>query len=91
MVFPQRGNRITDEKWKCAYELFGRALELPAGERLMFTQAATSDPDVLRLAFELIESTEDEDSEESSGLVLKGGDRFGQYEIRETLGRGGMG
>lgn len=90
-MFPQRGNRIVDEKWKCAYELFGRALELPASQRLIFTQSATSDPDVLRLALELIEGTQDENSEESSGLVLKRGDRFGQYEICETLGRGGMG
>lgn len=90
-MFPQRGDRITDEKWKCAYELLGRALELPASERLTFTQSATSDPDVLRLTLELIEGTQDEDSEESCGLLLRRGDRFGEYEICETLGRGGMG
>ena len=90
-MFPQRRDRITDEKWKCAYELFGRALELPASERLMFTQLATSDPDVLRLALELVEGTQDEDSENSAELSMKPGDRFGQYEIGETLGRGGMG
>ena len=90
-MFPPRGSRITDEKWKCAYELFGRALELPASERLMFTQSATSDPEVLRLAFELIEGTEDDDSEESTGLVLKTGDRIGRYEVIGKLGQGGIG
>ncbi len=90
-MFPLRRDRITDEKWKCAYELLGRALELPASERLIFTRSAASDPDVLRLAIELIEGLQDEDSEEPSGLVLKRADRFGPYEICETLGRGGMG
>ncbi len=90
-MFPPRGSRITDEKWKCAYELFGRALELPASERLIFTQSATSDPEVLRLASELIECTKDEDSEESAGLVLKAGDRIGRYEVIGKLGQGGIG
>jgi eukaryotic-like serine/threonine-protein kinase len=90
-MLPLRGNRITDEKWKCAYELFGRALELPASERLMFTRSATSDPEVLRLALELIESTQDEDPEAPGGLVLKAGDRIGRYEIMGKLGQGGMG
>ena len=91
MVSPQRGNLITDEQWKCAYELFERALALPASDRLIFTQCSTNDPEVLRVALELIGDTREEDSEESAGHVLKGGDRFGQFEIRETLGRGGMG
>ncbi|MBV8552628.1 MAG: serine/threonine-protein kinase [Acidobacteriaceae bacterium] len=90
-MFPLRGNPITDEKWKCAYELFERALELPASERLIFTQSATSDPEVLRLALELIEDTQDEDSEESAGLVLKAGDRIGRYQVIGKLGQGGIG
>ncbi|MBV9498439.1 MAG: serine/threonine protein kinase [Acidobacteriaceae bacterium] len=90
-MFPLKGSRITDEKWKCAYELFGRALELPASQRLIFTQSATSDPEVLRLALELIEGTQDEDSEEPSGLVLKAGDRIGRYEVTGKVGQGGMG
>ncbi len=90
-MFPPREGFITDEKWKCAYELFGRALELPASERLIFTQSATSDPEVLRLALELIESTQDEDSEECAGLVLKAGARIGRYEVMGKLGQGGIG
>lgn len=90
-MFPPRSGRITDEKWKCAYELFGRALELPVSERLIFTRSATSDAEVLRLALELIEDTQDEDSEESAGLVLKAGDRIGRYEVIGKLGQGGIG
>ena len=90
-MLPPQGSRITNEKWKCAYELFERALELPASERLMFTQSATSDPEVLRLAFELIEGTPDEDPEAPGGLVPKVGDRIGRYEIMGKLGQGGIG
>lgn len=90
-MFPPRGSRITDEKWKCAYELFARALDLPASERLMFTQSETSDPDVLRLALELIEGAQEEDPEEPAGLVLKAGDRIGRYEVIGKLGQGGIG
>ena len=90
-MYPPRRIHITDEKWKCAYELFERALELPASERLIVTQSATSDPEVLRLASELIEGTLDGDSEESAGLVLKAGDRIGRYEVVGKLGQGGTG
>jgi len=90
-MFPVRGNRSTDEKWKCAYELFERAGELPLSQRFAFAESATSDPEVLRLALELIESTRDEDPEELAGLVPKPGDRIGQYEVISKLGQGGMG
>lgn len=82
-----RAKAIIDEKWKCAYELFGRAPDLPASKRLTFSQSSTSDPEVLPLALELIASTQDEDSED--GVVLKPGARFSHYEIQERLGRGG--
>src|SRR5215469_12152035 len=55
-MFPVQGNRFPDEKWKCAYELFERAVKLPASERFAFVESATSDPEVLRLALELIEN-----------------------------------
>ena len=90
-MFPAKGNRFTDEQWKCAYELFERADELPANERFAFAQSATSDPEVLRLALELIENTRDEDPEEPAGLVPRPGDRIGQYEVIGKLGQGGMG
>jgi hypothetical protein len=90
-MFPTKGNRFTDEKWKCAYELFERAVELPSNQRSTFAESATSDPEVLRLALELIESTRDEDPEEPAGLLPRPGDWIGQYEVIGKLGQGGMG
>ena len=90
-MFPVQGNRFPDEKWKCAYELFERAVKLPASQRFAFVESATSDPEVLRLALELIENTGDEEPEEPAGLVPRPGDRIGQYEVISKLGQGGMG
>ncbi|MBV8552632.1 MAG: serine/threonine-protein kinase [Acidobacteriaceae bacterium] len=90
-MFPVKGNGFTDEKWKCAYDLFERAVELPTDQRFAFAESATSDPEVLRMTLELIESTRDEAPEEPAGLVPRPGDRIGQYEVISKLGQGGMG
>jgi eukaryotic-like serine/threonine-protein kinase len=84
-VFTQQPNRLADEKWKRAYALFERALELPAGERLAFSQRASQDPEVLRLVLELLESEPPDDA-----LPHPGRD-YGRFAIGDLLGRGGMG
>jgi eukaryotic-like serine/threonine-protein kinase len=79
-------NRTEDEKWKSAYALFERAMELPAGERLAFSQWCTEDPDVLRLVLELLES------EPSDGATPHyTGKDYGRFAVGDLLGRGGMG
>ena len=49
-------NQLKHERWKSAYEWFERAMELPAGERLAFSQQAIQDPEVLRLVLDLLEN-----------------------------------
>ena len=52
----EQANQLEDEKWKRAYAWFERAMELPAGERLAFSQQAIQDPEVLRLVLDLLEN-----------------------------------
>lgn len=88
---PHHEERITDDKWKCAYEIFEHAVDLPAGERLAFARSALGDPEVINLAVELIEDVQDEDAQWPAALAPKPGDRIGRYEITGKLGQGGMG
>jgi eukaryotic-like serine/threonine-protein kinase len=79
-------NRTEDEKWKSAYALFERAMELPAGERLTFSQRCTENPDVLRLVLELL-AAEPADG----GTPHYAGKDYGRFVVGDLLGQGGMG
>src|SRR5262245_5257464 len=92
-------NPPADVKWKHAYELFERALELPVSERRAFARSATRDDDVLRLVLTLIDRKEEEAGDKAGdqeghgpdGADPRAGDRIGRYEIVGKLGQGGMG
>jgi eukaryotic-like serine/threonine-protein kinase len=82
----ERANRTEDEKWKSAYALFERAMELPADERSAFSQRCTEAPDVLRLVLELL-AVEPADSAASHYT----GKDYGRFAVGALLGRGGIG
>ncbi|HXB73498.1 MAG TPA: protein kinase [Candidatus Acidoferrales bacterium] len=82
-------NQPDDQSWKRAYEVFERAMELPAGERLTFSQRTARDPEVLRLVVELLESEPDQDAQ--APPRPQPGQTFGRFVIQDLLGRGGMG
>ncbi len=74
--------------------MFEDALDLAPQERGAFARSATEDPEVLRLVLDLIGEAELElagDDETPGEPDLQAGARFGHYEIRGKLGRGGMG
>ena len=86
----RRANRLEDEKWKGAYALLERAMELPAAERYAFSRQSTEDPDVLQLVLELLEG-QNEAPPDAASPKLQSGDSFGRFVIGDLLGRGGMG
>ncbi|MBV8866295.1 MAG: serine/threonine-protein kinase [Acidobacteriaceae bacterium] len=93
-MLPQARDRRVDASWKLAYRVFEDALNLAPQERGAFARSATEDPEVLRLALDLIGEAELElarDDESPGEPDLPEGARFGHYEIRGKLGRGGMG
>ncbi|MBV8570494.1 MAG: protein kinase [Acidobacteriaceae bacterium] len=74
--------------------MFEDALDLPPQERGAFAVSATEDQEVLRLVLDLIGKAELELSEDCDSPTepdLEPGARFGHYEIRRKVGRGGMG
>ena len=42
-MFLEQANQLHDERWKSVYAWFERVMELPAGERLAFSQQAIQD------------------------------------------------
>jgi Tol biopolymer transport system component len=97
-------SRPAAAKWKHAYEVFERALEVPESERRLFARSATEDADVLGLVLMLIDRHEQEAGEQAgsdqeaggrdgglAGADIRAGDRIGRYEIVDKLGQGGMG
>ena len=89
----EQANQLEDEKWKRAYAWFERAMELPAGERLAFSQQAIQDPEVLRLVLDLLENQQRlEEATRPEGTPRPHpGEHYGRFAIGELLGRGGMG
>src|SRR5258706_6394538 len=85
-VFIEQANRTEDEKWKSAYALFERAMELPAAERSAFTERCSEDPDVLRLVLELLDA---EPPDRATPQYT--GKEYGRFAVGELLGQGGMG
>jgi serine/threonine protein kinase/Tol biopolymer transport system component len=95
----------TDKRWQQIEKLFHAALERRPPERDTFlAEACASDPDMLREVVSLIRAHEQEgsfidspainQSESQPGLPPPAplvGTRIGRYEIKELLGRGGMG
>ena len=82
----EQANRTEDEKWKSAYALFERAMELPAAERSAFTERCSEDPAVVRLVLELLEA------EPADGAAPQyTGKAYGRFAVGDLLGSGGMG
>jgi len=91
-VFGEQANRQENDQWKSAYAWFERAMELPAGERLTFSQEAIQDPEVLRLVLDLLESEKrDEATQPEGARQPHPGEHYGRFALGELLGRGGMG
>jgi Tol biopolymer transport system component len=86
-VFLERANQLNDERWKSAYAWFERVMELPASERLAFSQQEIQDPEVLRLVLDLLESQQ----RPEEATQPHPGEHYGRFAIGELLGRGGMG
>ncbi|HKE23486.1 MAG TPA: protein kinase [Bryobacteraceae bacterium] len=85
-------NQLQKERWKSAYAWFERAMELPVGERLAFSQQAIRDPEVLQLVLDLLESQKSEEAAPPEGAPRPHpGEHYGRFAIGELLGRGGMG
>jgi hypothetical protein len=68
-------------------------MELPAGERLAFSQQAIQDPEVLRLVLDLLarEAEPEECAQPEGAPRPRPGEHYGRFAIGELLGRGGMG
>lgn len=60
-------------------------MELPAGERAAFLQAATQDAEVTRLVLDLLEAENNEAERPGPGKS------YGRFAVGQLLGRGGMG
>ena len=92
-MFLEQAKQLGDERWKSAYAWFERAMELPAGERLVFSQQAIQDPEVLRLVLDLLESQQrPEEATQTEGAQRPHpGQLYGRFAIGELVGRGGMG
>jgi len=88
----ENAHGLEDKKWKNAYALVERAMELPAGERLAFCQRASHDPEVLQLVLELLEGEQEaEESQPDAASQRHSGEHYGRFAILDLLGRGGMG
>jgi Tol biopolymer transport system component len=92
-VSREPAKELKKERWKSAYAWFERAMELPAGERVAFSQQSIQDPEVLRLVLNLLarESEPEECAEPGSVPRPRPGEHYGRFAIGELLGRGGMG
>ena len=92
-MFNEPANQLEDERWKSAYAWFERVMELPAGERLAFSQQAIQDPEVLRLVLNLLagEPEPEEWAQPEGARRPQPGEHYGRFAIGELLGRGGMG
>jgi serine/threonine protein kinase len=88
-------NAVDREIWARVGELFHRAIELPATERVAFVTRATQDDRVRREVLSLIASHDRAtDFIEHAAARLDTAeppDRIGHYVIRGVLGEGGMG
>ncbi len=72
----------SDQKWKRAYELFEQIAELAPEGRADVSKLTTEDPEVVRIAMELLQSEETAPPEPPA---------FERFEIGRLLGSGGMG
>jgi serine/threonine protein kinase len=92
---------MNQENWQEAKRIFNDALKLPANERAAYLdEVCAGHPALGGQVKTLLESYESGFLEETAvhrvteiigGNALKVGQKIGHYEIRETLGAGGMG
>ncbi|MCH9651541.1 MAG: serine/threonine-protein kinase [Deltaproteobacteria bacterium] len=88
---------VSKKQWTEVRRLFHSALEVPPGERADYLASQkTVDPQVAEEVRELLELHEAPSSFLQDPLVSLSGDqttgaRIGPYEVRNVLGRGGMG
>ena len=84
---------MSEQGWERVKELFGRALELPEGERLAFLEAeAAGDRELVDEVLDLLKADrEDEflERDDPAGSIV--GQHFGAYELLDELGSGGSG
>jgi serine/threonine protein kinase/dipeptidyl aminopeptidase/acylaminoacyl peptidase len=96
---------ITRERWQRIKDLFNRALQRPAADRVKFLAEACEGDDSIRAEVESLISAHEEDESFLDGPAyefaaemladespeLKAGDRLGPYTVLSVLGKGGMG
>ena len=84
---------MSEARWDRIKELFGQALELPAGQREAFLEAETGgDRELLAEILALLEADREDEflvREEVADSIV--GQRFGDYLLLEELGSGGTG
>jgi serine/threonine protein kinase len=77
--------------WRDAYEVFDRAMDLPASERERYARGNASDP-VLPVVLQLLQSAEADEAEtRQEPASSRAGTRVGRYAVLRKLGRGAMG
>lgn len=94
---------MTPEQWARITELFGAALEKPAGGRAAYLAQACGGDESLRREVESLLAAEQAASVESPAVELLGaestetaiglpaGQMLGRYRVESKLGQGGMG
>jgi len=83
--------RKTDEHWREAWRIYDAVGQLSPEARVAWLQSVNPNPEVARIVSDLLARREEDEAAEDRPQLAPCGKRIGRFEVREPLGRGGMG